>query len=70
MNSSAGLLRDLMSSEGYLAADIAPSQIDAAGDTAVLVAQPGPLFTVVKRDFAGRGDMVPEVALRLEKELE
>ncbi len=70
MNNSAGLLRDLMSSEGYLAADIAPSHIDAAGDMATLVAEPGPLFTVLKRDFAGRDQMVPEVALRLEEELE
>ena len=47
MNSSAALLRDLMSSEGYLAADIAPSQIDAASEASVLVAEPGPLFTVL-----------------------
>jgi translocation and assembly module TamA len=69
MNSSANLLRDLMSSEGYLAADIAPSQIDATSDAAVLVADPGPLFTVLSRDFNGRDAMVPEVARSLEIEL-
>ncbi len=69
MNSSATVLRDLMASEGYLAADIAPSQIDATSDAAVLVAEPGPLFTVLSRDFAGRDAMVPEVAARLESEL-
>ncbi len=69
MNNSAGLLRDLMASEGYLAADIAPSHIDAAGDMATLIAEPGPLFTVLKRDFAGRDQMVPEVAKRLDEEL-
>jgi len=69
MNSSARVLRDLLSSEGYLAADIAPSQINAASDSAVLVAEPGPLFTVLTRDFTGRESMVPEVAARLESEL-
>lgn len=69
MNSSAALLRDLMSSEGYLAADIAPSQIDATSDASVLVAEPGPLFTVLSRDFSGRDAMVPEVARSLEAEL-
>ena len=69
MNSSAALLRDLMSSEGYLAADIAPSQIDATSDASVLVADPGPLFTVLTRDFSGRDAMVPEVARSLETEL-
>ena len=66
MNSSAALLRDLMSSEGYLAADIAPSRIDATSDASVLVAEPGPLFTVLSRDFSGRDAMVPEVARSLE----
>lgn len=69
MNSSATVLRDLMASEGYLAAEIAPSQIDAAGDAATLVADPGPLFTVLTRNFAGREDMVPEVARQLDEEL-
>lgn len=69
MNSSADLLRDLMSSEGYLAAEIAPSQIDATSDASVLVADPGPLFTVLSRDFSGRDAMVPEVARSLETEL-
>lgn len=69
MNSSAKLLRDLMSSEGYLAAQIAPSQIEAADEAAVLVAEPGPLFTILTRDFGGRDAMVPEVARRLETEL-
>jgi len=69
MNSSARLLRDLMSSEGYLAAEIAPSQIDAADEAAVLVADAGPLFTILTRDFGGRDAMAPEVARRLETEL-
>lgn len=69
MNSSARLLRDLLSSEGYLAADIAPSDIVAAGDQAVLLAEPGPLFTVLSRDFRGRDAIVPEVAKRLEDDL-
>lgn len=69
MNSSARLLRDLMSSEGYLAAEIAPSQIDTADEAAVLVADAGPLFTILTRDFGGRDAMAPEVARRLETEL-
>lgn len=69
MNNSAVLVRDLMSSEGYLAADIMPSRIESTSDTAVLVAQPGPMFTVLSRDFAGRDAIVPEVAKTLEKEL-
>jgi translocation and assembly module TamA len=69
VNSSAALLRDLMSSEGYLAADIAPSRIDATSDASVLVADPGPLFTILSRNFSGRDAMVPEVARSLETEL-
>ena len=69
MNSSAALLRDLMSSEGYLAAEIAPSEIGAASDAGVLVAEPGPLFTILSRDFRGRDTMAPEVARSLETEL-
>jgi translocation and assembly module TamA len=69
MNNSAVLVRDLMSSEGYLAADIMPSRIESTSDTAVLVAEPGPLFTVLSRDFAGRDAIVPEVAKTLDKEL-
>ena len=69
MNSSAQVLHDLLSSEGYLAADVTPSQIETTRDTAILVADPGPLFTVLSRDFAGRDSMAPEVARRLEAQL-
>jgi len=70
VSSSARLLRDLMSSEGYLAAEATPSLIDSVDDQAVLVADPGPLFTVLSRDFIGREAMPPEVSRRLETELE
>ncbi|MBU4062602.1 MAG: BamA/TamA family outer membrane protein [Alphaproteobacteria bacterium] len=66
LNKSADLLRDLMSSEGYLAAEVAPSRIDSTDDAVVLVAQPGPLFMVASRTFAGREQIVPEVARELE----
>jgi translocation and assembly module TamA len=69
MNNSASLLQDLMSSEGYLAAEIEPAQINATTDETVLFAEPGPLFTVLSRDFQGRDQMAPEVARRLETEL-
>lgn len=69
MHSSAQVLQDLLSSEGYLAADITPSRIETISETAILVADPGPLFTVLSRDFSGRGDMVPEVARRLDTAL-
>lgn len=69
MNSSARLLRDLMSSEGYLAAQVLAPEIEAADEAGVLRAEPGPLFTVLTRDFAGRGAMAPEVARRLDTEL-
>lgn len=69
VSSSASVLQDLLSSEGYLAAEISPTRIERVSETAVLVAEPGPLFTVLSRDFAGRDDMVPEVARRLDAEL-
>lgn len=69
LNNSANLLRDLMSSEGYLAAEIEPSQINAATDETVLFAEPGPMFTVLSRDFQARDQLVPEVARQLQGEL-
>jgi len=69
VNQSAGLVRELLASEGYLAAEIAPTPIDSTTETAVLEASPGPLFVVLSRDFTGREDMVPEVARRLDEEL-
>ncbi len=69
MNSSAAVLRDLLASEGYLAAEIAPSEILATADDAVLIAEPGPIFKVLSRDFKGREAIVPEVARRLDDEL-
>ncbi len=69
MNSSAQVLQDLLSSEGYLAAEIQPSRIETVTETAILEAEPGPLFTILSRNFAGRDDMVPEVARKLDTEL-
>jgi translocation and assembly module TamA len=69
MNSSAQLLQDLLSSEGYLAAHITPSRIETVSETAVLTAEPGPVFTILSRDFAGRESMVPEVARQLDTKL-
>jgi translocation and assembly module TamA len=70
VNQSSDLLQDLLASEGYLAAELAPSLIASTTDVAVLTAEPGPLFTVLSRDFAGRSEMAPEVARQLETALE
>lgn len=69
LDNSAGVLEDLMSAEGYLAAEVKPAQINATTDETVLFAEPGPMFTVLSRDFAGRDQMVPEVTRRLESDL-
>ncbi|MFN3911003.1 autotransporter assembly complex protein TamA [Hyphomonas sp.] len=69
VSKSAGLLQDLLSSEGYLAAEVTPSRIDTLNEAPVLVANAGSLFKVSTRTFAGRGDMVPEVASQLDAEL-
>lgn len=70
INQSSDLVRDLLASEGFLAAQLSPSPITSTSDVAVLAADPGPLFTVLSRNFAGRGDMAPEVARQLETALE
>jgi len=70
INQSSDLVRDLLASEGFLAAEVVPSPITSTSDLPVLAAEPGPLFTVLTRNFEGRGDMAPEVARQLETVLE
>jgi translocation and assembly module TamA len=69
VNKSAGLLQDLLSSEGYLAAEVTPSRIESADETPILVAIPGERFTVAARSFSGRDAVVPEVARQLDANL-
>lgn len=69
VSTSADLLQDLLSSEGYLAAEVTPSRIETLDAAPILVANAGNLFKVSTRTFAGRGDMVPEVASQLDAEL-
>jgi translocation and assembly module TamA len=70
LNGSAQLLRDYLSSEGYLAAEVVPSRIDTLSDVPVLQARPGPVFTVASRRYEGRNEITPDVAGRLDQILE
>lgn len=70
LNGSAQLLRDYLSSEGYLAAEVTPSRVDTLADQPVLQVRPGQVFTVVTREYQGREAIEPEVAQRLDQILE
>lgn len=70
LNSSAQLVQDFLSSEGYLAAEVVPSRVDTLSDEPVLNARPGRIFTVASSEFQGRDDIEPDTARRLDEALQ
>lgn len=62
-------VEDLLASEGYLAAEVRPESFTTLEESAALIVEPGPLFTVASVDLEGSAEIDPETTRLLNGKL-